>query len=547
MTAHGVIHSFLDAASPLVLRQLLVATVLIVAALLFAVLSRRTVRAAARSSVLFGAMALSVLPLALLSRHVAAAIQGLIEIFARTADPVPLRPAAVDVAVDVPSGSVDSEIACIAVVVWIAGLLLSLLLMVGRSIRAQVSLRGGERHVRSEQVVRRAVGPAVNRLPSVVVNDRVTTPALVGIWRVRVVLPRSVCDMADEELESLLLHELAHFRRRDNLADVARLLFSAAFWFHPAAWALNASYRRVREEACDQFVVETTGDVAGYINAVTMLARPAMPAAVHGLSCFGSSDLSSRMRNLVHYNKRRSSMMKTRNVAAVLVAVALTALGGASYAAEAAAPDRAQEPSTSGPYTMTVKVTSPGPGQFTAAIEVSEVATGVVVSAPRVTTQAGQPAEVTSEDPSGMRFSTKIDIDAKGKGTFVLNVTKNGEQVQNLVVVSRVVEESTGTNGTPPQVLTHVDAPYTPEAAAARAAGMVLIRVHVDERGSVTRTDLLKGLPFGLDQSAIDAVRKWTFSPALGPNGNAEKGTLRVMINFDPNEPSPAGRHSPKS
>lgn len=98
----------------------------------------------------------------------------------------------------------------------------------------------------------------------------------------------------------------------------------------------------------------------------------------------------------------------------------------------------------------------------------------------------------------------------------------------------RSAPASVSENITPPKVLTRVEPIYTPEAAAARVAGRVIIRVAVDERGTVTNADVLKGLPFGLDRSTVDAVRSWTFAPALDRNGIPVKGTFHVVMNFPP-------------
>lgn len=55
---------------------------------------------------------------------------------------------------------------------------------------------------------------------------------------------------------------------------------------------------------------------------------------------------------------------------------------------------------------------------------------------------------------------------------------------------------------------------YTEIARRARIAGVVIIEAVIDEKGDVTGTKVLKGLPMGLDQSAVEAVETWKFKPA---------------------------------
>src|SRR5262245_39838423 len=55
---------------------------------------------------------------------------------------------------------------------------------------------------------------------------------------------------------------------------------------------------------------------------------------------------------------------------------------------------------------------------------------------------------------------------------------------------------------------------YTETARRARIMGVVIVEVVIDEQGNVTNTRVLKSLPMGLDQKAVEAVETWKFKPA---------------------------------
>jgi len=55
---------------------------------------------------------------------------------------------------------------------------------------------------------------------------------------------------------------------------------------------------------------------------------------------------------------------------------------------------------------------------------------------------------------------------------------------------------------------------YTEEARQARIQGVVLLQVIVDTEGNVSRPQIIKGLPMGLDQLALETVKQWKFKPA---------------------------------
>ncbi len=55
---------------------------------------------------------------------------------------------------------------------------------------------------------------------------------------------------------------------------------------------------------------------------------------------------------------------------------------------------------------------------------------------------------------------------------------------------------------------------YTEEARAARVMGVVILRTVVDADGTVKSVEVLKGLPLGMSESAVETVRQWRFRPA---------------------------------
>jgi TonB family protein len=66
----------------------------------------------------------------------------------------------------------------------------------------------------------------------------------------------------------------------------------------------------------------------------------------------------------------------------------------------------------------------------------------------------------------------------------------------------------------PPRLLKEVKADYTDEARRAGIRGEVLLEIVIRRDGTVGDTTVLKGLGYGLDRRAIDAVRQWRFAPA---------------------------------
>lgn len=83
----------------------------------------------------------------------------------------------------------------------------------------------------------------------------------------------------------------------------------------------------------------------------------------------------------------------------------------------------------------------------------------------------------------------------------------------------------------PPEKLHAPQPVYTEMARKARIQGVVIVQAIIDKEGEVTNVKILKGLPMGLDQSAVDAVKRWRFTPAT-LNGKPVSVYYNLTVNF---------------
>ncbi len=82
-----------------------------------------------------------------------------------------------------------------------------------------------------------------------------------------------------------------------------------------------------------------------------------------------------------------------------------------------------------------------------------------------------------------------------------------------------------------PVKITHPSPQYTEIARKARIQGVVIVEAIIDKQGNVTNVKILKGLPMGLDQATVDAVKKWKFKPAT-LNGKPVAVIYNLTVNF---------------
>ena len=86
---------------------------------------------------------------------------------------------------------------------------------------------------------------------------------------------------------------------------------------------------------------------------------------------------------------------------------------------------------------------------------------------------------------------------------------------------------------TPPAIRTIVKPRYPPIALSARIGGTVVLRVLVSEDGTPAEVVVVRGATAGLTEAAVQAVRRWTFTP--GRKGQTPvKAWTTVPIPFQP-------------
>jgi len=113
-----------------------------------------------------------------------------------------------------------------------------------------------------------------NRKVSLCTSDRVQVPTAVGLFRPMVVVPRwAMEELSADELNQILLHELAHLSRWDDWTNLAQKVVKAVFFFHPGVWWIEKKVSLEREMACDDAVLAETANPRAYAECLTHLAE----------------------------------------------------------------------------------------------------------------------------------------------------------------------------------------------------------------------------------------------------------------------------------
>ncbi|MDA7527433.1 M56 family metallopeptidase [bacterium] len=163
-------------------------------------------------------------------------------------------------------------------------------------------------------------------------------PAIYGLLRPYLVIPKDWQSWSDEQRACILLHELAHMKRRDLAAQFVGRMAVALHWYNPLAWYAIKQLRLERELACDDCVLMAGQRPSVYAEQLLQTLKMYRSNRVTlGVAMAHSARIDQRIVSILDVSRRRLPM-NTRTVAVCLVcSLALTAgLGATAFSTNAA-------------------------------------------------------------------------------------------------------------------------------------------------------------------------------------------------------------------
>lgn len=130
--------------------------------------------------------------------------------------------------------------------------------------------------------------------------------------RPRLFVPSALWErLSEEQQETLLVHELAHLRRRDQWIRILELIVTTLYWWHPVVWWACREIREAEEQCCDAWVVWTLPRAArAYATALLATldflseTQGALPALASGIGHV--HDLKRRLTMIMHGKTARA-------------------------------------------------------------------------------------------------------------------------------------------------------------------------------------------------------------------------------------------------
>jgi beta-lactamase regulating signal transducer with metallopeptidase domain len=156
------------------------------------------------------------------------------------------------------------------------------------------------------------------------VSEQAIIPVAWGFVRPVVLIPRAAEKWPEDRRRIVLLHELAHIKRRDCLTQTLALAACVLYWFNPLAWLAARRLRIEREGACDDLVLAAgspPADYAGHLLEIVRALHPAARTPLAAVAMAQRSHFESRLRAILDAARNRRAIGRR-------VALLVVVLGG---------------------------------------------------------------------------------------------------------------------------------------------------------------------------------------------------------------------------
>lgn len=153
-------------------------------------------------------------------------------------------------------------------------------------------------------------------------------PMVLGHFKPVILIPIGLLTaLSEEEIEAILIHELAHIRRKDYLINLLQSSMEILFFFNPAVLWLSTLIKAERENCCDDIVVEQISSKINYIKALVSCEEYSSSAPSFAIGLGGNNGhFLGRVKRIISNNNQTLNRIEKMVLTVCLItAILLTA------------------------------------------------------------------------------------------------------------------------------------------------------------------------------------------------------------------------------
>jgi len=166
---------------------------------------------------------------------------------------------------------------------------------------------------------------AITKQVRLFLSTHINIPIMLGTLKPVILLPvATINHLTTEQVEAILLHELAHIKRHDYLLNIIQTIVETILFFNPFVWLISAIIRREREHCCDDMVVARAASPLPYAKALAILASH-HPDNRFTLAATGNKNqLFHRIKRIMEMKKKNLSYSQLTIIIVAFIAITFT-------------------------------------------------------------------------------------------------------------------------------------------------------------------------------------------------------------------------------
>ncbi|MGN6567692.1 MAG: M56 family metallopeptidase [Flavipsychrobacter sp.] len=167
---------------------------------------------------------------------------------------------------------------------------------------------------------------SILRPVQVFLSEKVNVPMVMGTLKPVILLPfTTLSHLSQDQIEAILLHELAHIKRHDYLLNIFQNVVETFLFFNPFMWWISAIVRREREHCCDDMVIANTNQPLSYARALAALEHNRQQAYSMAVAATGrKNQLFNRIKRIMEMKKNSLNYSQLTITILIVGALALS-------------------------------------------------------------------------------------------------------------------------------------------------------------------------------------------------------------------------------
>jgi len=165
---------------------------------------------------------------------------------------------------------------------------------------------------------------SISRPVTLLQSELISTPVAIGWLKPVILVPVGMlCQLSPEQVETILLHELAHISRQDYLVNIMQGIVEAVFFFNPALIWLSSLIRQEREACCDDMVLANISLKSDYLEALLAMGSNGGNVNLAMSLSSGGNQLKRRMKRMIYLENQKLSFRETFSLLLGIIFIAV--------------------------------------------------------------------------------------------------------------------------------------------------------------------------------------------------------------------------------